>query len=394
MSSDSFQSPSPTPRRRLRVAGIIAAIVILAIVVAGVATRANDARTISKWTDEQATPTVAVVEPESGDKGHDLQLPGRLEAYARAPIYARVSGYLKSWSADIGAKVKAGQLLAEIETPDLDQQLLQARADLASAQANAALAGTTAKRWEGMRDSDSVSKQEVDEKTGDFTAKQALARSAQANVDRIMALKSFTRIVAPFDGVVTARETDVGALINAGGGGQELFVVSDTHTLRMYVNVPQNYAPSIREGASATLSVPEYPGQTFTGKVEASANAINAATGTTLVQVAVDNRDGKLLPGSYASVKFDLPSDAGSLRVPASALVFDDKGLRVAVVDAQNKVAFKQVTITRDYGKSVQLGSGIAAGDRVIESPPDGLADGDTVRIAAPDKAKATHAKA
>jgi RND family efflux transporter MFP subunit len=383
MSHEPLHTPPP---RRLRLAGIIAGIVVLAIVVAGVATRANDSRKLREWTDDQATPTVNVVSPQGGQGGGDLNLPGRLQAYARAPIFARTSGYLKYWKADIGQKVKAGEVLGEIETPDLDQQLLQAKADLASARANESLAQTTAKRWKDMRDSDSVSKQEVDEKTGDYDAKHALATAAQANLERIQALKGFAKLTAPFDGTVTARETDVGALINAGGGGQELFVVSDTRKLRMYVNVPQNYAPAIKAGESVKLTVPEYPGQTFTGNIETSSAAINAASGTTLVQVAVDNADGKLLPGSYASVTFDLPANATLFSVPASALVYDEKGLRVALVDQANKVKFKDVTITRDFGKTIQLGSGLAAGDRLIESPPDGLADGDTVRINAPKK--------
>ncbi|MGF6493741.1 RND family efflux transporter MFP subunit [Luteibacter sp. 621] len=378
MSPDTLHTPPP---RRLRLAGIIAAIVVLAIVVAGVATRANESRNLRDWTNEQAVPSVTLVTPEGGQGGGDLNLPGRLQAYARAPIYARTSGYLKSWKYDIGQKVKAGDVLGELETPDLDQQLLQAKADLASARANEALAQTTAKRWQAMRDSDSVSKQEVDEKSGDYDAKRALAQAAQANLERIEATKGFAKLVAPFDGVVTARETDVGALINAGGGGQELFVVSDTHKLRMYVNVPQNYAPSIKQGATVKLTVPEYPGKTFEGKVESTSSAINAASGTTLVQVAVDNNDGQLLPGGYASVTFDLPANAALFRVPASALVYDGSGLRVAVVDAQNKVTFKDVIIAQDFGKTVQLASGIAAGDRLIESPPDGLATGDTVHV-------------
>lgn len=391
MSPDISHTPPP---RRLRLAGVIAAIVVLAIVVAGIATRANDSRKLRAWTDDQAVPTVNVVTPQGGQGGGDLNLPGRLQAYARAPIYARTSGYLKYWKADIGQKVKAGDVLAEIETPDLDQQLLQARADLASARANESLAQTTAKRWQSMRDSDSVSKQEVDEKKGDYDAKHALATAAEANLERIQALKGFARLTAPFDGTVTARETDVGALINAGGGGQELFVVSDVRKLRMYVNVPQNYAPSIKAGETVKLTVPEYPGETFTGTVESSSSAISAATGTTLVQVAVDNQAGKLLPGAYAGVTFDLPTNAALFSVPASALIFDDQGLRVAVLDAQNKVRFKPVTIARDMGKTVQLGSGIAQGDRLIESPPDGLADGDSVRINAPKKAEGDHAKA
>ena len=384
--SNAPHTPRPVPVHRLRRAGIIGAVVVVAVVAAGVVTRANDARKLKDWTDQQAVPTVSVVPVERSAAGASLDLPGRLEAYARAPIYARVSGYLKSWKVDIGAPVKAGQLLAEIETPDLDQQLLQAKADLASAEANAALAATTAKRWQAMLGSDSVSRQEVDEKTGDFTAKQAIAKAAKANVDRIEALKGFTRIVAPFDGMVTARETDVGALINAGSGsGPELFVVSDVRKLRVYVRVPQNYAPSIKPGAIATLSLPEYPGRTFQARVEASAGAVAAESGTTLIQLAVDNADGKLMPGSFASVRLERPGDSTALRVPASALIFDDKGTRVATLGADHKIAFKQVTILRDYGKTVEIGSGLGADDQVIESPPDGLVDGDSVRTASKD---------
>lgn len=392
------KTTSTVSHRGLRRAGLAAAIVAAVVVVSGVATRANDAHELRKWTDERSVPTVSVVTAQASNDGSALDLPGRLEAYSRAPIYARVSGYLKSWKVDIGAPVKAGQLLAEIETPDLDQQLLQARADLATAQANATLAGTTAKRWQSMLASDSVSRQEVDEKTGDFAAKQAIVKAAQANVDRIEAMKGFTRITAPFDGVVTARDTDVGALINAGSGsGPELFVVSDMRKLRVYVRVPQNYAPSIKPGAEATLTVPEHPGQSFKAKVEASAGAVAAESGTTLIQLAVDNADGQLMPGGFASVRLNRPADATALRVPASALVFDDSGLRVATLGAEDKVQFKKVTILRDYGKTVEIGAGLGNGDRVIESPPDGLADGDKVQIAKPTESVAAqgqgHAK-
>jgi RND family efflux transporter MFP subunit len=298
-------------------------------------------------------------------------------------LYARVSGYLKSWKVDIGAPVKAGELLAEIETPDLDQQILQAKADLVSAQANATLAASTAKRWTSMLTSNYVSRQDVDEKTGDLATKQALVKAAQANVDHMQALKGFTRIVAPFDGVITARQTDVGALINVGGGaGQELFVVSDTRKLRVYVSVPQNYVPSIPPGTKATITAPEHPGRTYMATVESSSQAVNATSGTTLMQLAVDNANGELLPGGFADVSLDLPRNGGSLNIPASALMFDKGGLRIATVGTDNKVVLKTVTIKRDLGKLIELGSGLATGDRVIESPPDGVADGDVVRIA------------
>jgi RND family efflux transporter MFP subunit len=315
-----------------------------------------------------------------------LDLPGRLEAYSRAPIYARVSGYLKSWKFDIGSPVRAGQLLAEIETPDLDQQLLQAQADLASAKANAELAGTTAKRWQSLLASDSVSKQEVEEKAGDYSAKQSMVNAAQANVDRYLAMKSFARIVAPFDGIVTSRSTDVGALINAGGGaGPELFVVSNTKKLRVYVSVPQNYVSVVKRGAKARMSVPERPGKFYAATVESSAQAVNIASGGMLIQLAVDNENGELLPGGFASVSLDVPRDAAALSVPPSALIFGQTGLRVATVDANNKIVLKDVTIARDFGKFVELGSGLSADDRVIESPPDGAVDGDPVRVAGAD---------
>jgi RND family efflux transporter MFP subunit len=372
-------------RRKLRIAGIVALAIALAIVVNGLVTRASGNARLREWTDTQAVPTVAVVAPAAQGDAGTLDLPGRLEAYSRAPLYARVSGYLKSWKADIGTPVKGGQLLAEIEAPDLDQQLLQAKADLATAQANAALAGTTAKRWQSMLGTDSVSKQEVDEKTGDYSAKQAMVKAAQANVDRIQALEGFTRIVAPFDGIVTARNTDVGALINVGGAvGQELFVVSDTKKLRVYVSVPQTYVPSIPPGTKASITVPEHPGKKYTATVESSSQSVNVGSGSTLMQLGVDNANGELLPGGFAQVSLDLPTNANVLNVPASALLFDASGLRVATVGADNTVVLKKVTIARDLGKVIEIGSGLAANDRVIESPPDGVADGDLVHIAQP----------
>ena len=378
--------PVAAPSRRLRVAAIVGCVAAILIVAAGIATRAADNRQLRTWTDAQAVPSAQVSTPQRAANGATLQLPGRLEAFSRAPQFARVSGYLKSWRVDIGAHVKAGELMAEIETPDLDQQLLQARGDLASAQANSSLAESTAKRWQSMLASDSVSRQEVDERTADYTAKQALVQAAKANVDRLVATKGFARIVAPFDGVVTARETDVGALINAGSGsGPELFVVSDVNKLRVYVQVPQTYAPKIRPGATAQLSVPEYPGRSFPATVTALADSINAASGTTLVQLLVDNSTGKLLPGGFADVRFNLPVNQQALRVPASSLVFDQHGLRIATVGQDDRVTFKSVTISHDFGETVEIGSGLTPEDRIINNPPDGLNDGDRVRVAAAD---------
>ncbi|MFM0289778.1 efflux RND transporter periplasmic adaptor subunit [Paraburkholderia megapolitana] len=375
----------PVSRRTIRLIAITGIVVALIVVVSGVAVRAVGARDLRAWTSEQTVPTVNLVQPKAAASGSTLDLPSRLEAFSRAPIFARVSGYLKSWNVDIGGQVKAGQLLAVIESPELDQQLIQARADLATAQANAALAATTAKRWQALLGTDSVAKQDVDDRTGDYAAKKAVVAAAQANVERLVATKGFERIIAPFDGTVTSRDTDIGALINAGSGGvgQELFTVSDVKQLRVYVQVPQNYAPIVQVGTVATLSVPEYPGQHFTARVIASANAVNASSGTTLVQLLVDNSNGKLMPGGFASLQFKLPVQADAVRIPASALVFDARGLRVATVDANNHVAFKTVTISRDFGDAVEIGSGLTAADRVIDTPPDGLIDGDSVKVAA-----------
>lgn len=369
--------------RKLRLAGIVAAVIVLIIVITGLTLRAFDHERMREWTNEQAIPSVTILKPGKQGDTPTLELPGRLEAYSRALLYARVSGYLKSWKVDIGAPVKAGQLLAEIETPDLDQQLLQGKADLASTRANASLAEVTAKRWQLLVDSNYVSKQAADEKIGDFMAKKALADSAQANLDRLQAQKNFTRIVAPFDGLVTARGTDIGALINAGDGvGQELFEVSKTSTLRAYVNVPQTYVPSIPPGTKVRITVPERPGRIYSATVASSAQAVNIASGATLMQILVDNADGELMPGAFANVSFDLPRNIVVLSVPASALMFDKAGLRIATVGPGSKVILKTVTIMRDLGKVIELSSGLAADDRVIENPPDGIAEGDLVRIA------------
>jgi RND family efflux transporter MFP subunit len=376
-------------RRSLYLAGIAALVIAAVVVVHGLIVRRSEASRLRDWTDAQALPTVAVNPPSAAANATGLELPGRIEAWQRAPIYARVSGYLKDWKHDIGAHVKTGDLLADIETPDLDQQLAQARADLATAQANAALSATTAKRWRAMLGSDSVSKQEVDEKTGDLTAKNTLVAAQRANVERLIAMKNFTRIVAPFGGTVTARNTDVGALINAGGGaGQELFVVSDTSKLRVYVSVPQNYVPSVPPGTKATLTVPEHPGKTYTVTVESSAQEVNAVSGTTLMELGLDNTAGELLPGGYASVRLDLEGTAHALSVPGSALIIDAKGVSVATVDANDKVVVKAVTIARDLGKVVEIGSGLEPNDRVIENPPDGVTTGTPVRIAGAAKAE------
>jgi RND family efflux transporter MFP subunit len=372
----------PVPRRLVLVGG---AFVFLAIAVAayGLGSRAAQNARLHDLTEAQAVPVVALVTPTSAKNDAGLELPGRLQAYIQAPIYARVPGYLKSWKYDIGAKVKAGDVLAEIDTPDLDQQLKQARADLSVAEANAKLAQITAERWQSLANTDAVAKQDVDTRTFTWNANIALVKSAQANVDHLSAEEGFKRLTAPFDGIVTARATDIGALINVGAaGGTQLFVVSETGKLRVYVNVPQNYVPSVPPGTEATISVPEHPGKTYRGAVEASSQAVDPATGTTLMQLIVDNSAGEMMPGDYASIHLQIAAAAHVLSVPSSALIFDAKGLSIATVGADNRVILKPVSIERDLGAVVELASGLTPNDRVIENPPDGIGNGDEVRLA------------
>lgn len=378
------EAPSPTlSKRRLGLAALAAVVAAAAVVVSGIRTRESANARLSEWTEQRAVPVVAVAPPDSKVKRATLDLPGRLEAYAQAQLYARVTGYIKDWKADIGSQVAAGELIAEIDAPDLDQQIMQAQADLGSAQANAALSAANLARGQSLIASGAVSKLDLEQRTADASNKAGIVKSMQANLERLRALEKYKRIVAPFDGIVTARATDVGALINAGaGGGPALFVVSDTRRLRAYVNVPQNYVPSIKVGTKARIVVPEYPGRSFPAVVEASAQSVEAASGTTRMQLVVDNAAGELMTGAFANVSLDLASPEIGLNVPASALIFDQEGLKLATVDGANRVVLKTVTIARDMGRTVEIGSGITAEDRVIESPQDGIATGDEVRIA------------
>jgi membrane fusion protein, multidrug efflux system len=372
----------PGSRRRLGIFGVLAAAGLIVVVVIGIRSREEASAKLRQWTDDQAVPTVTVALPDAKVSNPTLDLPGRLEAYYRAPIFARVSGYLKSWSADIGARVKAGQVIAEIEAPDLDQQLLQARADLASQEASAKLSEATLTRRKTLIASNFVSMQEIDERTADLSNKLASVKAGQANVERLEALAGYKKITVPFDGIVTARDTDVGALINAGGGsGPAMFVVSDISKLRVYVNVPQTYVPAIKIGAKAVMSMPEYPNRTFLATVEASSQSVDIPSGTTRMQLGLDNTKGELMPGGYANVKLSLQRDSVPLNIPSSALIFNQNGLRVATVGPDDKVLFKTVTISRDLGRTIELASGLSPEDRVITAPPDGLSDGDPVRV-------------
>ncbi|AQW31022.1 efflux RND transporter periplasmic adaptor subunit [Ralstonia syzygii subsp. celebesensis] len=378
----------PTRRSAAVLTACAALIAVVAVVTAGLLSRRSQARDLQVRAAAQAVPAVKLVEP-TALAAETLELPARLEPWARAPIHARVSGYLKRWSIDIGGSVKAGQVLGEIETPELDEQLAQARAELATARSNAALAASTARRWQSLLATDSVSRQEADEKAGDLAAKQSVVHALQANVDRVQATKQYARLLAPFDGVVTARNTDVGALIGAGGSpGNELFVVSDIRRLRVYVNVPQRQATAVRMGSEAQLIVPERPAQVYRARVESLAHAIQSGSGAMLVQLVVDNQAGELLPGGFATVRFPLSEQERRIGVPPGALIFGKDGVRVATVQGGDRVLLKPVTIARDLGSVVELEAGLGRADRVIDSPPDGLASGDRVRItSAPKKA-------
>jgi len=369
--------------RRLRLAGGAFVLLTVAVVAYGIGSRVTQGSHLQALTEEQAVPTVAVVAPTRVENHDGLDLPGRLEAYVGAAIYARVPGYLKSWNYDIGARVKAGEVLAEIDTPDLDQQLLLARANLGVAQANAKLAQISADRWQSLAGTGAVAKQDVDTRNFTLEANLAQVRAAQANLNRLVAEEGFKRLIAPFDGIVTARDTDIGALIDVGAsGGAPLFVVSETSKLRVYVNIPQNYAPLVPSGTRATLDVPEHPDRTYSGTVESSAQAVSPTTGTILMQIIVNNTAGEMLPGDYASIHLEIAAPVNVLSVPSSALIFDARGLSVATVDTNSRVLVKPVSIERDLGDVVELASGVRSDDRVIENPPDGIGTGALVRLA------------
>jgi RND family efflux transporter MFP subunit len=379
------------PPRRLKAVGLAALCLAAGVVALGTLSRVQADQRLRQWTSAEATPVVRLASVGGDDAGGQaLVLPGAVQAFYDAPIHARVSGYLKRWYVDIGSPVKAGQLLAEIDTPDLDQQLNQAKADLATAVANQQLSQITAQRWASLLAKDAVSRQDADNKNGDLAAKTALVASARANVQRLQALESFKRITAPFDGVVTTRSTDVGALIAVGGVTDvPLFTVASENRLRIYVQVPQNYSADIKPGMTASFTVPEHPGQVFTAQMATSADAITPQSGTLNVQLQIDNTDRQLKPGDYAQVRFNLPRDNGAIRLPASALMFRDSGMSVAVLGSGGRVVMKPVTIGRDFGATVEIAYGLTAADRVIDNPPDSLRPGDIVQLA---RAGATHA--
>ncbi len=348
----------------------------------GIVSRRNDDAKLAQWTEERAIPTVAVVEPKRGGGPRELVLPGDVDAYYNAVVRAQVSGYVQKWYKDIGASVKAGDLLATVDTPELDQRLAEGREQLTKAKANQTLAAVTAARWKSLLQSGAVSRQTSDEKAADEQERDAEVAAASANVDRLKALKAFANIVAPFDGVVTQRNIDLGSLVNESANANSgLFVVADTHEMRVYVRAPQSYAADLRQGMKATLILPQYPGRTFEATIATTARAIDTRSRTLLVELEAKNEDGALPPGSFAEVHFQIPTAPDALRLPASAMIFRGENVKVATVGPDNRIAMKTVEIGRDFGPEVAITSGLSPDDRIVASPSDSLEAGDEVRI-------------
>lgn len=372
--------------RRGRWLAIAAIVVVLALAAQGIWSRHTAHAALERDAEHASALSVSIVQPKKSTAGFDLVLSGNVQAFLDTPIYARTNGYLKRWYADIGAHVKAGQLLAEIETPEVDDQLRAARADLANAQANYALAKSTADRWSDMLKSNSVSKQETDEKVGDMLAKKGTLDAARFNVARLEKTQSFQKVYAPFDGIVTARNVDVGALIDAGSSGgpaKELFHVASADKLRVYVNVPQAYAQQIHAQQNAYLTLIERPAKHYPGTVARSAGAVDPTQRTMLAEVDVDNRNGDLLPGAYAQVHFSLGTGGAPFTLPGNTLLFRPSGVKVATVDAQQRVKLVRVVLGTDFGTRIAIASGLQGDERVILNPQDSIVDGAPVRIAA-----------
>ena len=369
--------------RGIWIALIVVAITLAIVVVIGILSRSHSEHTLETQTNEAAIPTVSVIYPKPSTLSSEIALPGNTQGYVDTPIYARTSGYLKKWYFDIGARVKKGQLIATIETPELDQQLMVAKSDLKSSQANLDLANITAARYQNLLKTNSVSKQETDVATGDAAARKAAVDASESNVHRLEQLQSFENIYAPYDGVITARNTDIGDLIQAGANSapKELFHMASISELRVFVSVPEAYAPSIKGGDKATLTLDEYPGREFVGTIARNSNAIDSSTRTLNVEVDIPNTKGELLPGAYVFVHFKVPQHAASLMLPANTLLFRAEGLQVGVVQ-NNRVHLQDVTISRDAGATVEIGTGITEHDAVIIDPSDSLANGQQVQVA------------
>jgi RND family efflux transporter MFP subunit len=375
-------APGPGRRRGPLLFAAIALALVAAVIYSGIHSRAAAESRLKQRTEEAAVPTVAVVSPKEGAPTDEIVLPGVTQAFIDAPIYARTNGYLKQWYFDIGTHVRKDQLLAVIETPEVDQALQQARANLDTAEANVAIAKITAERWQGLVSDGSVSQQETDQNVINLKAMQATLEANAANVRRLEQLQSFEKIYAPFDGIITARSTDIGALIDAGASTQpkELFHIAAIRTLRVYVAVPEVYSPSVRSGGSAPLTFDEFPGETFRGTIVRNTNSIDLASRTLLVEVDIDNPTGRLLPGAYVFAHLKLPDVTHSVTIPANALIFRKEGLQVALI-RDGKARLTSVKINHDYGNRVQIVSGLQPNDAVIVDPSDSLIDGTPVRV-------------
>ncbi|MFL6417274.1 MAG: efflux RND transporter periplasmic adaptor subunit [Bryobacteraceae bacterium] len=397
--TEGFEEPRPAPpggpeRKGAKLRGLLLVLVILAavigyFVVTGINSRAEAKSGLEKDAMATAIPTVTVIHPGTGAEADEVVLPGNMQAFVDTPIWARASGYLKAWHVDIGARVKKGQLLAEIEAPELDQQLQQARAQLTTDEANLKLAEITAERYSGLLKQDSVAKQDVDNAVQNAAARKATVESSRANVARLEETVGYERVYAPFDGVVTARNIDVGALINAGANtpGKELFHLASNTTLRVYVNVPEAYSRATKQGVQAYVTLAEYPGNKFSGTVVRNSNAIDVTSRTLLVEVDVKNPTGQLLPGSYVSVHLKLPTPGHNVTIPANALIFRSQGLQVALV-RDNKTALVPVILGHDFGDTVEIVHGISPNDAVIVNPNDSLRAGEQVQVQVQEQPK------
>jgi RND family efflux transporter MFP subunit len=380
MPSQDFRIPSRRSLLTTAAAGVLLAGIVIAY---GFIGRAQSKQEVVNWTNTQATPTVALAQPIPGSPHQTLTLPGNIQPFNRAAIFARVNGYVKSWDHDIGSEVKAGQALASIDAPDLDQQLSQAKATLASTRANHQIASLTASRNNVLLQKQIVAQQLADQTDADAKAKEAVVDANEANVRQLEAMQSFKTLAAPFDGVVTARNVEIGMLINSGGSGQPLFEVSDLHRVRIYVQVPQSFTAGLAPGMKATFEMPQYPGVQFDATLSHISKAINPNSHSMQVELQADNAAGKFFGGSYCNVHFELPVDPNLVKIPSTALVTGNQGTQVATLDSNNKVVLKNVQLGRDFGDSVEILAGLSPFDRIINNPPETLAAGDAVRVAA-----------
>jgi RND family efflux transporter MFP subunit len=380
MPSEDIKAPS---RRSLLTAATAAVLLAGAVVGYGFMERAQSKQEVVQWTSSQAIPTVALAQPIPGGTHQTLTLPGNIQPFNRAAIFARVNGYVKGWDHDIGSPVKAGQVLATIDAPDLDQQLGQAKATLASVRANHQIASLTANRNNILLQKQIVAQQLADQTDADAKAKEAVVDANEANVRQLEAMQSFKTLAAPFDGVVTARNVEIGMLINSGGSGQPLFEVSDLHRVRIFVQVPQSFTAGLVPGMKATFEMPQYPGVQFDATLSHTSKAMNANSHSMQVELQADNAAGKLFGGSYCNVHFEVPIDANLVKIPSTALITGNQGTQVATLDGNDKVVLKSVRLGRDLGDSVEVVAGLSPSDRIINSPPETLASGDAVRLAA-----------